>query len=169
MALNASIEAARAGEAGKGFAVVAGEIGTLAGNTNEAANEIQKMSKEVVEAIQGLGALSDKMLQFLENEISGDYRKFEGLSHGFAEKSDEIRASMEQLLKNMEEYAGVLQKIGMAMESVGGASEENNAEIIQLSELISTIDEEMKGIETTTADTFSAISVMNGELSSYRV
>ncbi len=169
LALNASIEAARAGEAGKGFAVVAGEIGSLAGNTNEAANEIQKMSKEVVEAIQGLGALADKMLQFLENEISGDYQKFGGLSHGFAEKSDEIRVSMEQLLKNIEEYAGVLQKISTAMESVGGASEENNAEIIQLSELISAIDEEMKSIKTTTADTFSAISVMNGELSGYRV
>lgn len=169
LALNASIEAARAGEAGKGFAVVAGEIGALAGNTNEAANEIQKMSKEVVEAIQGLGALADRMLQFLEKDISGDYRKFGGLSHGFAEKSDEIKASMEQLLKNMEEYAGVLQKIRTAMESVGGASEENNAELIQLSELISAIDEEMKGIETTTADTFSAISVMNGELSGYRV
>lgn len=149
--------------------MVAGEIGSLAGNTNEAANEIQKMSKEVVEAIQGLGTLADKMLQFLENEISGDYQKFGGLSHGFAEKSDEIRVSMEQLLENIEEYAGVLQKISMAMESVGGASEENNAEIIQLSELISAIDEEMKSIETTTADTFSAISVMNGELSGYRV
>mgnify|MGYP001076421592 FL=1 len=169
LALNASIEAARAGEAGKGFAVVAGEIGALAGNTNEAANEIQKMSKEVVEAIQGLGALADRMLQFLEKDISGDYQKFGGLSQGFAEKSDEIRASMEQLLKSMEEYAGVLQKIRMAMESVGGASEENNAEIIQLSELISAIDEEMKSIETTTADTFSAISVMNSELSGYRV
>lgn len=169
LALNASIEAARAGEAGKGFAVVAGEIGALAGNTNEAANEIQKMSKEVVEAIQGLGALADRMLQFLEKEISSDYQKFGGLSHGFAEKSDEIRASMEELLKNMEEYAGVLQKIRMAMESVGGASEENNAEIIQLSELISAIDEEMKSIEMTTADTFSAISVMNSELSGYRV
>ncbi len=169
LALNASIEAARAGEAGKGFAVVAGEIGALAGNTNEAANEIQKMSKEVVEAIQGLGALADRMLQFLEKDISGDYQKFGGLSQGFAEKSDEIRASMEQLLKSMEEYAGVLQKIRMAMESVGGASEENNAEIIQLSELISAIDEEMKSIETTTADTFSAISVMNSELSGYRI
>lgn len=169
LALNASIEAARAGEAGKGFAVVAGEIGTLAGNTNKAANEIQKMSKEVVEAIQGLGALADRMLQFLENEISGDYRKFEELSHGFADKSNEIRTAMEQLLKNMEEYAGVLQKIGMAMESVGGASEENNAEIIQLSERIAAIDEDMKSIETTTADTFSAISVVNRELSGYRV
>lgn len=169
LALNASIEAARAGEAGKGFAVVAGEIGVLAGNTNEAANEIQKMSKDVVEAIQGLGMLADKMLHFLENEISGDYQKFGGLSHSFAEKSDEIRKSMERLLKNMEEYTGVLQKIRMAMESVGGASEENNAEIIQLSELIAAIDEEMKNIETTTADTFSAISVMNRELSGYRV
>ena len=169
LALNANIEAARAGEAGRGFAVVAGEIGALAGNTNEAANEIQKMSKEVVEAIQGLGALADKMLHFLENEISGDYQKFGGLSHGFAQKSDEIRTSMEQLLKNMEEYAGVLEKIRMAMESVGGASEENNAEIIQLSERLEAIDEEMKSIETTAEDTFSAISVMNGELSGYRV
>lgn len=169
LALNASIEAARAGDAGKGFAVVAGEIGTLAGNTNEAANEIQRMSKEVVEAIQGLGALADKMLRFLENEISGDYQKFGELSHGFAQKSDEIRGSMEQLLKNMEEYAGVLQKIRMAMESVGGASEENNAEIIQLSERLEAIDEEMKNIEATVEDTFSAISGMNRELSGYRV
>lgn len=76
---------------------------------------------------------------------------------------------MEQLLKNMEEYAGGLQKIRTAMESVGGASEENNAEIIQLSELISAIDEEMKSIETTTADTFSDISAMNRELGGYRV
>lgn len=169
LALNASIEAARAGEAGKGFAVVAGEIGTLAGNTNEAANEIQKMSKEVVEAIQGLGALADKMLHFLENEISGDYQKFGGLSRGFAQKSDEIRISMEQLLKNMEAYAGVLEKIRMSMESVGGASEENNAEIIQLSERLEVIDEVMKSIETTVEDTFSAILGMNRELSSYRV
>lgn len=169
LALNASIEAARAGEAGKGFAVVAGEIGTLAGSTSKAANEIQKMSKDVVEAIQGLGALADRMLRFLENEISGDYRRFGELSHGFADKSNEIRSAMEQLLKNMEEYSGVLQKIGMAMESVGAASEENNAEIIQLSELIAAIDGDMKSIETTTADTFSAISVVNRELSGYRV
>lgn len=169
LALNASIEAARAGEAGKGFGVVAGEIGALAGNTNEAANEIQKMSREVVEAIQGLGALADMMLDFLEHEISGDYQRFGGLSRGFAEKSDEIRASMEQLLKNIEEYAEVLQKIRMAMESVGAATEENNAEIIQFSERLAAIDEEMKSIETAAADTFSAISVMNRELSGYRV
>lgn len=169
LALNASIEAARAGEAGKGFAVVAGEIGTLAGNTNDAANEIQTMSKEVVEAIQGLDALADQMLHFLQDEISADYQKFAEISQGFTEKSDGIRASMEQLLKNMEEYAGVLEEIRNAMESVGAASEESSAETVHLSELLAAIDEEMKSIESAATETFSAISVMNHELSGYRV
>lgn len=169
LALNASIEAARAGEAGKGFAVVAGEIGTLAGNTNDAANEIQTMSREVVEAIQGLNALADRMLHFLQDEISADYQKFGDISRSFSERSDEIRESMEQLLKNMEEYAEVMKEIRTAMESVGAASEESSAETVHLSELLAAIDEEMKSIEKAAADTFSAISDMNQELSGYRV
>ncbi len=42
LSLNASIEAARAGEAGKGFAVVAEEIGQLADNSKNMADEIRK-------------------------------------------------------------------------------------------------------------------------------
>lgn len=169
LALNASIEAARAGEAGKGFAVVAGEIGALAGNTNDAANEIQKMSKEVVEAIQGLNALADQMLRFLQDEISADYQKYGDISRGFTEKSDGIRKSMERFLKNMEEHAGVLEEIRGAMESVGEASEESSAEFIHLSGLLADIDGEMKNIETAVTETFLAISDMNHELSGYRV
>ena len=169
LALNASIEAARAGEAGKGFAVVAGEIGALAGNTNDAANEIQKMSKEVVEAIQGLNALADQMLRFLQDEISADYQKYGDISRGFTEKSDGIRKSIERFLKNMEEHAGVLEEIRGAMESVGEASEESSAEIIHLSGLLADIDGEMKNIETAVTETFLAISDMNHELSGYRV
>lgn len=169
LALNASIEAARAGEAGKGFAVVAGEIGVLAGNTNDAANEIQKMSKGVVEAIQGLDALADRMLYLLRDEISADYKKFGEISHGFTEKADGIRLSMEALLKNVEEYAGVLEQIQSAMESVGAASEESSAEITQLSGTLAAIDEEMRSIEAAVAETFLAISAMNRELNSYRV
>lgn len=169
LALNASIEAARAGEAGKGFAVVAGEIGVLAGNTNDAANEIQTMSREVVEAIQGLNGLADQMLGFLQNDVSADYQKFGDISRGFSEHADEIRTSMEQLLKNMEEYAEVMKEIRTAMESVGAASEESSAETVHLSELLAAIDEEMKNIEAAATDTFSAISDMNRELSGYRV
>ena len=169
LALNASIEAARAGEAGRGFAVVAGEIGVLAGNTNEAANEIQKMSKEVVEAIRGLDALAERMLHFLVNDISADYQEFGDISRNFTEKSDVIRESMERLVKNTEEYAGILEKARSSMEAVGAASMESSAEIVHLSGRLAAIDEEMKNMETDVMETFSAISVMSRELSSYRV
>lgn len=169
LALNASIEAARAGEAGKGFAVVAEEIGVLAGNTNEAANEIQTMSKDVVEAIQGLNDLADRMLRFLQEEVIADYQKFGDTSVRFTQRSESIRNSMEGLQRDMEKSAKALEESKDAMASVGKASEDSSAEIVRLSQSLVSIDEEMKGIETAVQDAFSAISQMNGELSGYRV
>ena len=169
LALNASIEAARAGEAGRGFSVVASEIGSLAGSTNDAANKIQQMSDDVVEAIQGLNSLADQMLLLLRNEIAVDYEKFGSISTHFREKSDSSRQSMEQLQQKTAQYAKSLEKIRQAMASVSDASEENSGEIISASELLMSVDEDMKNIGISTAETFSAISAMEADLNSYRV
>ena len=169
LALNASIEAARAGEAGRGFAVVASEIGSLANNTNDAANKIQKMSDDVVEAIQGLNGLADQMLLFLRNEITADYEKFGSVSKNFRDKSDDIEKSMEQMQQKIERYAESLESIKDVILSVGAASEENSAEIINISELLVSIDADMQDIGTSTEETFSAISEMKNDLNSYRV
>lgn len=169
LALNASIEAARAGEAGRGFAVVATEIGELANSTNDAANEIQQMSSDVVEAIQGLDSLADRMLTLLREEITADYIKFDDISRNFTDRSDDIRESMEQLQQKTEHYAKSLEKIKEAMLSVSSASEDNNNEIIKVSELLASMDTDMKNIGMSTKETFSAISDMNSGLDSYKV
>lgn len=169
LALNASIEAARAGDAGKGFSIVAEEIGALAGDTNNAANEIRKMSDGVVEAIQGLDTIAEHMLLFLQKEVSQDYKKFGNASQNFTDKSETIRTSMERLQQITQQYAKSLERIKHAMQSVSAISEENSAEITNVSQLLSSIDTDMKNIEKSTEETVLAISVMNKDLSSYRI
>ena len=169
LALNASIEAARAGEAGRGFAVVASEIGALANNTNDAANKIQNMSNDVVQAIEGLNKLADQMLYILQEEVSSDYESFDNASQNFNDKSNDIQDSMNQLQQLTEQYAESLRGIQDAMMSASAASEENSAEIINVSELLTSMDADMKNIGTSTEETFSAISAMNNDLSNYRI
>ncbi len=169
LALNASIEAARAGEAGRGFAVVAQEIKTLAGNTSEAANEIQVVSSDVLEAVEGLDSLAEQMLSLLRNDISGDYESFTDTSRSFMGKADEIWESMEELQQVIKRYAESLKSIDDVMQSVSAASEETSAEIVHVSEILLSIDTDMKNIGDSTEETFQDILGMNKNLSAYRV
>ena len=169
LALNASIEAARAGEAGRGFEVVAHEIEVLARNTSDAANEIQTMSNDVVKAVEGLNKLAEQMLSFLQDEISRDYESFTNASHSFMGQSDDIRASMEQLRQITEQYEQSLKSINDVIQSVSMASEETSKEITYVSEMLLSMNTDMKNIEDSTEETFLNITGMNKELSGYRV
>lgn len=169
LSLNASIEAARVGEAGSGFAIVAQQIGELADKTNEAAKEILDISNHVVEAVEGLDSLTERMLEVMRNEISADYKKMGDVSRSFTNKSEEIRSSMEHLQEITEQYEQSVASISDAVQSVGTASGENSAEIAQVSALLAAMDTDIENIRQSTEETCQAVSAMNQGLSGYRV
>ncbi len=71
LSLNASIEAARAGEAGKGFAVVAEEIGQLADNSKNMADEIRKeMDVLLTQATAAVAAAEDVKQGNIDQQVA---------------------------------------------------------------------------------------------------
>lgn len=169
LALNASIEAARAGEAGRGFAVVATEISELAAETNNAANEIQQVSTNVMEAIQGLETITKNMLQFVNETVLADYGRFSEASYDFSEKTNLIEGDMNELSTVLEEFFTAITSIHDSLKTVQDATESNNVEIENISGILKMLDELMKEEMVTAEQTLQTVTNMNDNLNQYKV
>ena len=97
LSLNASIEAARAGEAGRGFAVVAGEIGSLASQSTETANNISTIVAGVKNAAESMETCLRQMISFMEETVIGDYENFIQVSEEYSADARDFSGSMQTI------------------------------------------------------------------------
>lgn len=128
LALNAAVEAARAGEHGRGFAVVAAEVKKLADSSKEAAEMINKVSRETVIASDDAGV---KL-----NNIVPEIEKTAQLIQGIKLASNEQEAGINQINNAIQQLNNIAQQNAFSSENMANSSQDLSALADKLKKVI---------------------------------
>ena len=135
LALNASIEAARAGEHGKGFAVVAGEIGTLAGSSAEAAQNITDLIHKSIAAVNNGVSLTGETVHMMDG-ITKIWEEISSHITEITQATKEQDAYLQDMLTSAGEIAAVVDKNTASSQESSALSQELLSEMENAMELI---------------------------------
>ncbi|MCC5796140.1 MAG: hypothetical protein JJU48_02285 [Methylophaga sp.] len=99
LSLNASIEAARAGDAGRGFSVVAQEVRNLSAKSDGINNDINSISKEVIDTLEGVRAVVNRIASADMNVALSSKQKVASATELMQQKIDSTARVIEETNK----------------------------------------------------------------------
>jgi methyl-accepting chemotaxis protein len=146
LALNAAIEAARAGEAGKGFSVVAEEIRNLAEQSKETVEEIQLITEKVMKSVNNLSDSSQDILNFVSNDVVNDYERMLNVAQKYSGDAVFVENLVTEFSTTSEELSASIQDILNTIEQVALASNEGADGTSNIAQKISDIDNQSSDI-----------------------
>jgi len=134
LALNAKIEAVQAGETGRGFTVVAEEIAKLAEHSKQTANEIQAVTKQVLESVQNLSISAGQVLEFLDSRVVKDYDMLVQTGEQYSNDAKFIDEMVADFSATSEQLYAAIHNMVDAINDVASAAEKGAVETSEMAD-----------------------------------